>query len=305
MQKKKNPKLSIIILSFNTQHLLQKCLDSLKKVKTETEFEVIVPDNGSTDGTVEMLKKDYPEVKVIEIGENLGFAQGNNRARKYTHGEYVLFLNSDTNVPERTLAETIKYLENHSDVGALTCKILLPDGGLDKDARRSFITPWIGLTHLYLKLDKFFPKSKLFSQYWYGYISPDIEHEVDVIQGAYFLTKKEILDSVDWFDEDYFLDGEDIDLCYRIKEKGWKIIYYPKVSITHHKGATKGKISSRSRDSVPLEERLKYRMAGVDSMEIFVRKHLWKKYPYAFNLFVITGIKLMKLLRYTQTVIRG
>ncbi|OGM08291.1 hypothetical protein A2W13_02470 [Candidatus Woesebacteria bacterium RBG_16_36_11] len=298
-------KLSIIILNYNTRDLLNECLLSLKKVVNEVDFEIIVSDNGSTDGSLEMLKQDFPDILVIENQSNLGFAAGNNRVKSYVKGEYVLFLNSDTLMHANTLRESIKYLEEHQDVGAMTCKMKLPGGELDKDARRSFITPWIGLVHLFLKLDRIFPESKYFARYWYGFISPDIEHEVDVLQGAFLLTRKKVLDSIDWFDEDYFIDGEDIDLCWRIKEKGWKIIYYPKVTIIHIKGASKGKIESSLKEKVPLKERLKYRMAGVDSMEIFYRKRLWKKYPLILNLIVLVGIKFMKALRFIKTLLLG
>lgn len=297
-------KLSIVVLSYNTKKLLADCLKSLAKVKNEVDFEVIVPDNGSQDGSLEMVRRSFPWVrKIVDIGQNRGFAVGNNTARPFVRGKYILFLNSDTVVQSNTLRETVKYLDNNAEVGALTCKIILPSGQLDKDARRSFITPWIGLTHLYLKLDRLFPKSKLLAKYWYGYMSENVEHEVDVIQGAYFLTRKSILDKVDWFDEDYFLDGEDIDLCWKIKEAGWKIVYYPKVFITHYKGASKGKIKQINK--ISFEEKLKYRMTGVDSMEKFVKKRLSKKYPLLFTLFVLTGIKLLKLLRYLEVRIKG
>jgi GT2 family glycosyltransferase len=101
-----------------------------------------------------------------------------------------LFLNSDTTVEKDTLAEVVHYMDKHRDIGALSCKVLLPDGTLDKDTRRSFITPWIGLTHIFLKLDKIFPRSETFGKYWYGYIPDDTEHEVDVFTGSFFLYKK-------------------------------------------------------------------------------------------------------------------
>lgn len=293
---KKKPELSIIILNYNTRDLLRNCLKSLEKVKDEVRFEVIVSDNGSTDGSGKMLKEDFSWVKLVENRENLGFAAGNNRARDFCEGAYVLFLNTDTIVKKNTLKKSIDYIKKDKKIGALTCKIVLPTGGLDKDARRSFPTPWVSLTHLILRLDKLFPKSPLFAKYWYGYIDEDKVHEVDAIQGAFFLTQKKILNELGWFDEDYFLDGEDIDLCWKIKEAGWKIIYYPKVSVTHLKGATKGK-NKRTKKKVDFKERLKFRMAGVNSMEIFYKKRLWAKYPLLLNLLVLLGIKLLKVLR--------
>lgn len=291
----KNPELSIVILNYNTKELLKDCLQSLMDVKDEVDFEVIVSDNASTDGGPDMVRKDFPEVTLLE-GENVGFSKGNNRAKDTVKGKMVLFLNPDTIVHRHTLEETVRYLKEHKDVGVVSCKLVLPDGSFDKDTRRSFPTPWVTFCHLVLKADRFFPKSKLFGKYWYGYIPENKIHEVDALQGAYFLTWKKILDKVGWFDEGYFFDGEDIDLSWRIKQAGYKLVYYPRVSITHLKGVTKGKVK-KWRNKVPLKHRMKLRMAGMNSMERFYRKNLWKKYPVPFDYFVIFGIRAFKLVR--------
>lgn len=285
-------KLSIIILNFNTIELTKNCLLSLTKVKNEIDFEIIVVDNGSNEKIDESdfkLISKACQLTLIKNSENLGFAGGNNSARKVAKGEYILFLNSDTEVYKNTLKETVNYLEIHKDAGAITCKTVLPSGKLDKDARRSFPTPWVALTH-FSGLDKVFPSSKLFSRYWYGYKSPDEIQEVQALQGAFFMTRKKTLDEVDWFSEDYFLDGEDIDLSYKIHEKGEKIIYYPNVSILHIKKASKKKRSLRSV------------MAGMNSMEIFYKKYFWEKYPLIINFIVIGGIYIMKGLRFLKAV---
>ena len=299
----KKPTLSIVVLSYNTKDLLRSCLDSLDVVKDEVAFEIIVPDNGSTDGSPEMIEEEYKSVRLVRNEKNLGFAAGNNKARECCSGEYVLFLNSDTEVYKDTLRQSINYLKVHKDVGALTCKLILPSGKLDPDTRRSFITPWIGLVHIFLKLDRLFPKSKFIAKYWYSYLSEDQVHEVDVIQGAYFLVRKNVLDQVNWFDEDYFLDGEDVDLCWRIKEKGWKIMYYPKVSILHVKGASKGK--NKNFNKVPFTDKLKYRIGGINSMELFLRKRLWVKYPLFLNIFMLLGMNILKLIRIVKLIIFG
>lgn len=300
----KKPTLSIVVLSYNTKDLLYDCLNSLKDRRREIDLEVIVSDNGSEDGSPEMVEKRFPWARLTKIGENVGFAAGNNKARKLCKGKYLLFLNSDTFVYKGTLKETVQYLEDHIDVGAITCKLVLPDGSLDKDARRSFITPWTGLVHIFLKLDLIFPRSRLFAKYWYGYIAPNKVHEVDAIQGAFFLVRKKTLDSVDWFDEDYFLDGEDIDLSWKIKNAGWRIIYYPKVKVLHIKGVAKG-INIQAKKRVSLKEKMKFRMSGVNSMEIFYKKRLWEKYPLALNLLVLLGIRAIKLVRLIRLILLG
>ena len=296
------PDLSIVILNYNTRQLTLDCLASLIKVKSEVDFEIILCDNGSTDGSVEAIRSKYPSVIIVENNANLGFAKGNNAARHVAKGRHILFLNTDTIVGKAVLLKTIRYLEEHPDVGALSCKLVLADGSLDKDARRSFPTPWVSFTHLALPLDKIFPKSKLFARYWYGHVSPDVTQEVDVIQGAYFLAPKKLLDSVDWFDEAYFLDGEDIDLCWKIRKKGYKLVYYPEVNILHLKGATKGKIKKVQKSKITLKEKMKFRMSGVNSMEIFYRKRMWKQYPLLLNLIVILGIKFIKLTRIIKLI---
>ena len=275
------PKLTIIILSYNTKEILLNCLKSLEKVKNEVPCEVIVSDNASNDGSPEMVSKLFPEVKLI-TGPNISFSNGNNRARDMVNGEYVLFLNSDTLIHKNTLKKTIEYFDSDNDIGALTCKLILANGNLDKDVRRRFPTPWISFNRLFLKNGK---------KYWYLDVPENQIHEVDAIQGAFFLTRKEIIDKIGWFDEKFVFDGEDLDLCFQIKKMGYKIIYYPEVSITHLKKATRNKISDIN---------LKRKMEGVNSMEYFYRKNLWNKYPLIINYFVLLGIKFLKLIRYIQ-----
>lgn len=280
------PKLSIVILNYNTEDLLKNCLGSLEGVRNECDFEVIVVDNASSDGSVPMIKKDFGWVHVIENKENSGFAKGNNLARTKVKGSYVLILNSDTEVPKGTLQGCLKYLEDNTDVGVVTCKTVLPSGKLDRDARRSFPTPWVSLTH-FSGLDKVFPKSRHFARYWYGYMDSDVIHDVEVVQGAFCMARREVLDEVGWYDERYFLDGEDIDLCWKIKEAGHRIVYNPEFTVKHIKKGTKGKLRS-----------LVFVMAGVESMEIFYRTRLWKRYPFFINFLVIVGIKIIRTIRY-------
>lgn len=289
----KNPSLSIVILSYNTKDLLISCLRLLAQVKDEVNFEVIVVDNGSSDGSVRAIRNfqfSFFNFQIIENKMNLGFAGGNNLARDYCRGKYVLFLNSDTLVKPETLKETVKYLEDNPMVGIVTCKQIMLNGNVDPDSRRSFPTPWIAFTH-FTFLDRIFPRSKLFSRYWYGYRSPDEAHEIDVSQGAFLLTQKKILNEVNWFSGEYFLDGEDIDLSWKVKEKGYKIVYFPRVSIIHIKKASKKKARSISVGT------------GVNSMEIFYRKFFWKRYPVIVNLIVIVGIRFIKLVRAVRKLV--
>lgn len=286
MNKSKNKaELTIVIVSFNTKDVLSNCLDSIKKVQSEAKFDVIVSDNGSTDGTLEELEKNYKWVKLIKNNHNLGFAKGNNKAKRFISSDYVLFLNSDTVVHKNAIIQTLSFMKQNREVGALTCKVVLPDKSFDKDTIRSFPTPWVALSH-FSGLDRIFPTFKLFSRYWYGYVNKDSQMDVDVVQGAFSLMPKKVLDQVGWFDEDYFLDGEDIDLCWKVKQAGFRVIYYPQATITHIKKASKK--GKRSMKTV---------MAGVNSMEIFYKKRLWSQYPIVVNVAVLGGIKILKILR--------
>ena len=288
MQEKK-PELTVIILNYNTKELLEDCLNSVKAHMNEVPMQVIVSDNSSTDGGPEMVKKKFPWITLIE-GPNDGFSAGNNRARPLVKGEMVLFLNPDTVVHDNVFAWTVRYLKEHPKVGAVTCKLILPDGSMDKDVRRRFPTPWISFNRLVLGRTR---------EYYYEDIPDTATHEVEAIQGAFFLSWKKILDKVGWYDEGYFFDGEDVDLCYQIYKLGYKLVYYPDVYITHLKGVTKGKVA-KWRFKVTPQQRKKLRLAGVASMERFFKKNLWKKYPVWFDYFVVFGINVFKVIRYIR-----
>lgn len=291
MQNKK-PELSVVILNYNTKELLEDCLNSVKAHINEVSMEVIVSDNSSTDGSPEMVKKKFPWVKYIE-GPNEGFSKGNNRAIPLVKGDMVLFLNPDTIVHDNVFALTTRYLKEHKDVGAVTCKLVLANGEMDKDVRRRYPTPWIAFQHLVLGINK---------KYYYEDISEDVTHSVEAIQGAFFLTWKKILDKVGWYDPEYFFDGEDIDLCYQIHKAGYKLVYYPDTYITHLKGVTKGKVA-KWKYKVSPQQRKKLRLAGVASMERFYKKNLWNNYPILFNYFVIFGINVLKIVRYIRVAL--
>lgn len=288
----KKPELSVIILNYNTKELLEDCLNSVKAHMNEVPMEVIVSDNASTDGSPEMVKKKFPWVKYIE-GPNEGFSKGNNRAIPLVEGEMVLFLNPDTIVHDNVFAWTTRYLKEHKDVGAVTCKLVLANGKMDKDIRRRFPTPWISFQHLVLGWNK---------NYYYEYIPEDATHTVDAIQGAFFLTWKKILDKVGWYDPAYFFDGEDIDLCFQIHKSGYRLVYYPDTYIDHLKGVTKGKVA-KWKYKVSPQQRKKLRLAGVASMERFFKKNLWKDYPAWFDYFVVFGINVFKVIRYIRVAI--
>lgn len=261
--------LSVIIITYKERDLLKKCLESVFASKTDFSFEVIVTDNGSSDGSVEMVKKYFPQVKVLDNQKNLGFSKGNNVAIKQATGNLILLLNADTQVKPDTLDLSVKYMHTHPKVGALGAKVMLPNGELDKACRRKFPNPANSFLRLF--------GLKKYSDY--NITTPiDQEVEVDAIMGAYFLVRKSVVDQVGPLDEEFFMYGEDLDWCWRIKSAGYKIMYFPKAEITHYKyGASK---------SIPFSTIKRAHQA----MKIFYRKHYAKKYNWFFNQLVYLGI---------------
>ncbi len=225
----------MVILNYNTLHLTRVCLTTLLASDLGPyRMEVIVCDNGSTDGSIVMLRKEFPGIIRIENKKNLGFAAGNNPGIRRAKGRFVLLLNTDTETPPDTIRTMIAFMDDHPQAGASTCKVLLPDGSMDPACHRGFPTPWVAFTYI-SKLEKLFPKTQLFGEYHQGYKDMDAIHDVDCIVGAFFLVRRDVILDVGLLDEEYFMYGEDIDWSYRIREKGWKIMFNPKVTILHKK----------------------------------------------------------------------
>lgn len=268
----KTPDLSIIILNFNTVSLTRACLQTVFASSLGNfRMEVIVCDNGSTDGSEDVIKREFPGVTFIQNGKNKGFAAGNNPGIRASKGRFVLLLNSDTEVPKDALRTMVECIDEHPEAGAATPKILLPDGSMDPACHRGFPTPWVAFTYV-SKLEKLFPKTRLFGQYHQGYKDIHTIHEVDCITGAFFLVRREVIDTVGLLDEDYFMYGEDIDWCYRIRQKGWKIVFNPRVSIFHKKKQS-GRLHGDKKKQVLTEVYFhKYNW-------LFYRKHYEKGHP--------------------------
>ena len=187
--------LSIIIVNYNTSKLIIQALNSVYKNSKNINFEIIVVDNASKDDSVEMIKKHFPQVILIQNNENLGFSKANNIAIKRSIGEYILLLNSDTIVMEDTLTKMIEYMNDNPDVGASGCKVVLPDGSLDKACKRSFPTPQNALYNA-LKLDRLFPQSKVFGEYNLTYLDENEIHDVDCLVGAFMMVRREVIEQV-------------------------------------------------------------------------------------------------------------
>lgn len=290
--------LSIIILNFNTKDLLRDCLQSvLKSKKNSFTFEIIVVDNASTDGSAVMVKKEFVQVKLIQSNKNVGFAAGNNLALKKATGRYILFLNSDAQVKSTAFKKMINFMDSDPKIGAATAKTILVSGGMDPDCHRSFPTPWASISY-FMGLEKLFPKSRFFGQYHKFYLNLNRPHEIDAGFGTFMFVRKKVLDQVGNWDENYFFYGEDLDLFYRIKEAGWKVMFYPEPLVIHHKGASSGlRPESKRVTKANRETRIKTAKASVNAMEIFYKKFYQNKYPGWLTWLIILGIKIKGFFR--------
>lgn len=282
--------LSIIIINYNTQGFLRQCLKSLP-----VAAEIIVVDNASGDGSALMVQKEFSRVKLIRNQENIGFAKANNQALSLSKGEYILFLNPDTVVPQKTIPGLISYLEKHPQVAVTTPALQLRRGQLDMACHRGFPTPWAAFCY-FAGLEKLFPKSRIFAQYHQTWQDLKTTHEIDGCCGAFLLTRRCVLDEVGFFDEQYFFYGEDLDLCYRIKQAGFKIIFYPKVKAIHYKGVSSG-LRPESHDISQADQATQQqaKQAAMEAMIIFYDKFYRYRYSRLVTLLVKLGIRLQRI----------
>ncbi|MDO8573143.1 MAG: glycosyltransferase family 2 protein [Candidatus Daviesbacteria bacterium] len=284
MANTENPELSIIILNYNVKELLLNCLESIFKNKTNADkWQIIVVDNASTDGSTEALRSHLTsgKLELVINKENLGFAGGNNAGVQLAKASIVLFLNPDTIIVGNAIQKTLEVLLSNPDLGAITCKVELPDGRLDYSCHRGFPTPWNSLMY-FTGLAKLFPSSSLFAGYTATYLDINKPHEIDCISGAFLMVRKIAGDQINWWNSDYFWNGEDIEFCFSLKEKGWKIFYYPEVKIIHYKGSSAEKAKPETITH------------GISAMRIFYKKHYYKKYPPLLRDFVLLGIKVLE-----------
>jgi GT2 family glycosyltransferase len=275
-------KLTISIVNYNAGEFLLSCLESLKNVKDEVSFDLFVVDNASSDGSIEEAKKRFPEFRFIESKENLGYGKAHNLVLKDAKTPYVLIMNPDCYIPSGTLSRMMKFMEENPDVGVSSPRVEKSDGSLDIASHRGFPTPWASFLYFFLKNDRL-----------YHLTDRDMNriHEVDSVVGAFMLVPKKVLEKAGYFDEEYFLYAEDIDLCYRIKKAGFKVMYVPDVKVTHIKGVSSGiKKHSQSKSEATKSTKNLAMYHFYNTMKIFYRKHYSKSYPFFFNWLVYAAI---------------
>jgi GT2 family glycosyltransferase len=279
--------LGIVIVNWNTKDYLKQCLETVLASEGDFSFKVTVVDNASSDGSPAMVRELFPDVTLIESGVNGGFSYGNKLGLKglgfYGVGQvdadaprYALLLNPDTRVPPTSLYTMIQFMDALPDVGMAGPKLLLEDGSLDIACRRSFPTPVVSF-YRFSGLAKFFPNSPRFARYNMTYVDINEMIEVDSVVGAYMQIRREAIEQIGLLDETFFMYGEDLDWAYRVKEAGWKVMYYPEVTIWHIKRA-----ASRRSQKAQFEF---YR-----AMLIFYRKHYRTTTPLWLHGLVLLGL---------------
>jgi GT2 family glycosyltransferase len=230
------PLVSVLLVNWNTKDLLQRCLTSLTALDEAVELEVIVVDNGSSDGSVAMLRDEFPDVLRVENEQNLGFTRATNQAYDLSSGDLVLMLNSDTVVASGTIRSSREYLEAHPTVGAVGCQLRNEDG---TDQSTCFRFPsLLGLFMTSTRLAQTFPDHRILNWDRYGGRRWSGPHQVDVVMGCFLLVRRRAVSTPTLLDDSYFMYAEETDLCWRLRDGGWKVVFLPQLSIAHVGGAS-------------------------------------------------------------------
>ncbi|MFZ0547956.1 MAG: glycosyltransferase family 2 protein [Candidatus Promineifilaceae bacterium] len=278
--------IAIVIVNYNVCNLLRRCLASIHRSKGDFTYAVCVVDNNSADDSVKMVRQEFPTVQLIANEENVGYPTANNQGLRALGVEsepekqprYSLLLNPDTEVPPDGFFTLIQYLDANTDIGVLGPKLVLPDGSLDLACRRAFPTPIVSFYRM-VGLSRLFPKSPRFGRYNMTFLDENETAEVDSVVGAFMLVRREAIADAGLMDERFWMYGEDLDWAKRMKDKGWKVVYYPKVTVLHVKRA-----SSRQNHRATIEF---YR-----AMLIFYYKHYYGRTAFWLHYLVIFGIAL-------------
>lgn len=251
---------TIVIIAYNSCDFIPACLKSVRDACDGIDSQIIVLDNGSTEPILPEIKNFFPEVEWIDSKENLGFGRGCNLAEKSAKKPYLFFINPDTVISKNAFREMLAFMHQHPEAGTVGCRILNEDGTIQWACRRSFPTI-VSAVSKTIGLAALFPNNKTLASYNMTYADPDEMIEVDAISGSFFCIRRDVYEQLKGFDEDFFMYGEDLDLCFRTKEMGLKNYYTPVTNILHFRGQ-----SSRTR-------RVKSYIDFYQAMLIFVRKH--------------------------------
>jgi len=276
--------LSVIILNYNVRYFLELCLLSVQSALQNIDSEIIVVDNNSSDESCEMIKSRFPNVRLIQNNQNLGFPKGNNIGVAQAKGKYICVLNPDTVVAEDTFEKVLAFAQNKNDLGIIGVKLIDGTGNFLPESKRGIPTPWVAFTKI-MGLYKLFPKSTFFNKYYAQHISDNQTGEVEILVGAFMFLEKELYNSSGGFDEDCFMYSDDIDLSYMILQKGKSNYYFHETTVIHYKG------ESTNKDIV-------YMKRFQEAMEFFYKKHF--QVSFLFSAFMKIGIVFFSVIKRIQ-----
>lgn len=269
---------SVIIVNWNTKELLSNCINSIQEKTAGVSYEIIIVDNNSADGSAEMIKMEFPHCKLVASNKNNGFSRGNNLGIHEAIGRYIFFLNPDTILVTNALNGMFKLMESNQSVGAVGCKLLNRDGSIQFICARTFPTLFNQFSY-YMMFNRLFPKSKRFTNVELGYWDHKESMEIDCLSGACIFAKKSIIDKIEGFDDSFFMYAEDVDLCYRIKQEGWKLYYLASEEIYHLGGASSKKQSHRYFSAIAMRE----------SNYLLFNKHYGKTSSQIYKVIIFVG----------------
>lgn len=263
-------KISVIFVSWNTQELTKNALVSLFAQTKIVDMEVIVVDNHSSDGTVAMIRKQFPKVILIENQDNKGFGRANNQGLKIAKGNYIMFLNTDVVVLDGAVDKLVEYLDMHPNVMAVGPRLLNKDMTFQHACRRKLPNPFNSFFHLF-GLIKIFKNNKQINDYKQFTADPEITGPTEAVSGAAMLFRRQVYEQIGGFDEQFFMYGEDLDFCKRIFDKGWLMVYLSSAKIIHFGGQSSGK------------RKVKSLFNFYDAMWIYYKKHYGIKHSVVVN----------------------
>jgi GT2 family glycosyltransferase len=282
--------LSVIILNYNVRHFLELCVLSVQKALLNIDAEIIVVDNNSSDDSCKMMQLRFPNIKLIKNKENLGFPKGNNIGVAQANGDYICILNPDTVVAEDTFEKVLNFVTlsavevPNSNIGIVGCRLIDGTGNFLPESKRGIPTPWVAFTKIF-GLYKLFPKSIFFNQYYAQHLQENETGKVAILVGAFMVLKKELYNEIGGFDENCFMYSDDIDLSYRVLQKGKNNYYFPETTIIHYKG------ESTVKDGT-------YMKRFQDAMNFFYKKHF--SGSVFFTVFMKIGIVCFSFLKKLQ-----
>jgi GT2 family glycosyltransferase len=286
------PSISIVIVNYKVPGFVILAIRSIKEAAAADTAEIIVVDNASEDQSKEAILGQFPETLYIGLKKNIGFGKACNVGVQHSRGEFLLFLNPDALISHNTLEVCTRFMAAHPDVGILGPKIINPDGSLQSGCRRSFPTPLNSFYRLF-GIARLFPHSKRYGAYNLNNLDPDLSMEVDAISGSFMFMRRTVFGEIDGFDEAFFMYGEDLDICVKAKQKGYRVWYHPETQIIHFKAQSSRKQSLRSR------------AAFYEAMILFSRKYQHSFGAYFPGWLIAIGIGVQAVINIGAVVLKS